>query len=158
MNYELSEPIYKSHSYVSYKKEVFVQPAIKPLVQPLVNPVQKNIQKTANDFWDAIHKLDWHDRESLQPPRIQNPTSLKSVLHDDEIALINRDFTKYYNALELRFRQQDWFGKNVIRNDLAKEMMYHIIARGKQVYESIMEDVDFAYGFIGQQCGFDKLV
>lgn len=109
------------------------------------------------DFWPLVAKLQWVDKESNHGP-IRNPFRASQKWTFDEHKGVQREIRPIFDRMKAQFDQARFAQHNLIDPDNMARMIYHVIARGQAVYESVLEDTDFGVGFIGQECGFMELV
>lgn len=116
----------------------------------------KKAEDAIDKFWRLISLLNWKDRDEGANPNA--PSSKWSV--EDYNFIIANSPRMYNNMLTFMNGMKFWeHNINSFPNDVIKEsFIYHIIARGRNVYNSIMTDYEFAAGFIGQDAGFKKFL
>lgn len=113
-------------------------------------------QPAVRDFWTLIAALHWFDiGEGI------NKTSPSKIWNHNEYLSVKQTMDDLYDDLEKALNEANFWGLNPdYQNDDAKQekFIYHIIAKGKVVYEAILNDTTFAAAFIKNEADFKKFM
>ena len=121
-----------------------------------INEIENPEKDEEFDFWDLIQRLNWVDREDAMAHA--NPRSLNNIYSQYEYRYIQIEIIEYHERLLRKLNDQNFWAVNHIQIDKISSILYHIIARGKEVYDAVFDDAVFAIAFIDQACGFEKLL
>ena len=172
--YELTQPIYYNCDHTNPIPPILEHdPKFKMLGAPIINKPATKSNKPANptnkfgsdntgnvgsnnekEFWNCIAKLNWHDKDDGGNRKID----LKTFWTADELANVKLVSQKIFKNMSDRFKEQDWFGRNGIPLNEANKIICHIIARGKQIYDTVIDDFEFAHAYKNQHCGFYEMM
>lgn len=109
----------------------------------------EDVKEVKIDFWNEIAKLEWKDKDDGLNTRYKSPDQLWDNYTCIEIC---KQCQELADVMEAKFKDVDFCQKNEIEDPM--ELIYHIIAKGKQTYEMLLNDTEFAIAFIGQENGF----
>ena len=116
-----------------YKKNKIKLPSNKELLlnqnlinENLINTFKKQIEK---NFWIIINKLKWRDSDEER----RNIFYIRRYLSNNEIRFIYNHFPLYANKLEEKLILD-------INNIEKKNLLYHIIARGYNYYNAVLNE------------------
>lgn len=111
------------------------------------------VQKINIDFWALIDKLSWVDADD-NIGATRNPRCPSVKWTQDEFREVQHEIRAYYDKIQDEFVTQNFWGQhNTVAADQPK-ILWHIIARGKQIYTAVITDTTFAIAFLEQECGF----
>jgi hypothetical protein len=105
------------------------------------------------DFWGVIGRLSWVDKEDNFPPTL-NPTRPSQKLTFAEWQAVQQKARPYYDALAKFLDNEDFWHKNGMADQDQAKFIWHVIARGQQIFDAVKNDASFGCGYIGQDCGF----
>ena len=101
-----------------------------------------NIENT-NDFWDFIEEICWPDKSDNTFTKVYMKDFLLGCIgNGDNMASFWEYFNKYVGNLYNKYKN------NTIVNTLSEKNMYaffsHIIAKGEEFYNAVMENIELA--------------
>lgn len=111
------------------------------------------IPANAYDFWNLISKAQWSDRDA----HVRNNFDWTRYWTVAERQYIKQHIDTYLDRLYNMADIENIFMEMDYSNDQQESLCYHIIARGRQTYESILADPGFVYGLLGQENNFQRL-
>jgi hypothetical protein len=124
-------------------------PAARPL--PVFQPAPAVAADI--DVWAAITRLNWVDRDDDQYPTL-NPRRPSQKWTQAEWQSVQKCARPLYDRMCTYLENQNFWFKNGIPDADKPAFVWHCIARGRQIYDAVMSDSNFACGYIGQACGF----
>lgn len=101
------------------------------------------------DFWKSIEKLDWKDRDEDRGHKF--PSALWEY---EEFRDVQREMRHVIDRIKTAFVTADFWNLNNVPEQDRTKILYHIVAKGKHIYDSIIGDTMFAVAFIDQENGF----
>jgi hypothetical protein len=105
------------------------------------------------DLWEVIARLNWVDREDNVYPTL-NPTRPSQKWLFEEWQAVQQKARPHYDALFKYLDREDFWHKNGMADQDQAKFIWHVIARGQQIYDAVKVDASFGCGYIGQDCGF----
>ena len=105
------------------------------------------------DFWELIAQLEWKDKDDGHNVHWNKCWTVA------QYQIVMQNIDRYANALDRVLANDDfWRAYPDKHYDTKKNLQYHIIARGKTIYDTVMDDPQFMHGFIDQESGFREML
>lgn len=114
--------------------------------------------KEGFNYWTLISNLKWVDRSDIN--RVGgNPVAPIHHWSPEVYENIKNDSVFHYEQLDIAMKQQKfWEYHPEITNGEAEQIIWHIIAKGKDIYEAILKDTTFAITYVNEACGFMEFI
>lgn len=110
------------------------------------------------DLWAAIAQVGWVNRDDNVEPQL-NPQCPSQVWQHAKWLAVREEAQRRYTALSLHFQQENfWRELENFDADARESFTWHIVARGENIYNAVMSDVKFGYGYCNQDCGFREFI
>lgn len=107
----------------------------------------KDDDDKAPDVWALIGQLEWKDKNEGA-----NKTKPSQVWTHQQFTAVKTAVPQYFDALKKALDDKKFFEDHQMGSP--DKFIYHIIAKGRIVYEAVLKDIIFAVAFLNEEGEF----